>query len=358
MELKEEYNQDFISNLASDLLDKEPSFPKERFVKNVLDKNWKQRSLKERMHQIVVQLHDHLSFSYAHQIKLLRSIAPSYSGIQGFVFPHFVQLYGMDHYSISINALKHFTQFSTAEFAIRPFIETHPEKTIHQLVEWSRHENHHVRRLASEGTRPRLPWASPLRSFIKDPTPILPILENLKNDGSEYVRKSVANHLNDISKDHPKLALSLAKNWYGRAKNTNWIVKHALRTLLKQGNKEALQIFGLDNAKNINVEELALEKNSIKIGDTTHFKFIVHNLSDQTRDLRLEYKIDYVKANSSTSSKVFHISEFTLKPGAKRAFNKKQHFKDLSTRKHYPGDHCITVIVNGEEKQKVVVTLS
>jgi hypothetical protein len=175
----------------------------------------------------------------------------------------------------------------------------------------------------------------------------------LKNDDSEYVRKSVANHLNDISKDHPELALQIGTDWYGKTKETNWVVKHGLRTLLKKGNKEALAIFGFDNAVGIRTTGLSTSAPSIKIGDYLFFEFKLSNDGHEEKNIRLEYTVHYVKANGQHSKKVFQLSEFSLKPKFNRNFKRKQWFKNLSTRRHYPGVHKITLVVNGDEKESV-----
>lgn len=350
------YNQSFIESLAS-TLDKEVAIDKKAFVRTIINKNWAEKELKERMRFITSTVHHFLPFDYTKQVDILYKIAPKYNDFAAMIFPDFIQIYGLDDFDISIKAMKFFTQHSSSEFAIRPFIERYPHETMQHLLKWSTHKNHHVRRLASEGARPRLPWAPPLREFIANPQPILPILENLKQDESEYVRKSVANHLNDISKDHPGLVLEITKQWHGNHKNTNWIVKHGLRTLLKKGNKKALSIFGLDNSKKLEVKDLSLSKKQIKIGDDVHFTFKISNTSNAERALRVEYKIDFVKANGSTSSNVFQLSEFRLKANGNKEFKRKQSFKDLSTRKHYPGQHKITISINGDEKSAVLLDL-
>lgn len=343
--------------MAKQLAKHHKSFNQKKFVMEVIDENWERKELKERMRHTTNKIGEHLNLPYDDQLKILKLIAPNYNGLQGMLFPDFVLVYGQDDYKTSIKALELFTQYSTAEFAIRPFIEKYPDKTLNQLFKWSNHKNEHLRRLASEGTRPKLPWASPLKDFIKDPSPCLPILENLKADESLYVKKSVANHLNDISKNQPELVLQICKKWHGKNIHTNWIVKHALRTLLKQGNKKALSIFGLNDAQNIEIKNLKLSHNTIKIGEYIYFEFDIMNNSKVKRDLRLEYKIEYVKANGNTSHKVFQISEFSLKANSIKSFKRKQWFKELTTRKHYPGTHKITLIVNGEEKKSIDLKL-
>ena len=358
MNLKDEYNEAFVFDLADKIYTKASSFNAASFTKSILNNSWENKELKERVRWIAENLNTHLQLSYQKQITILLEIAPNYRGLKGFIFPDFVQVFGLNDLKTSFKAMELFTQYSTAEFAIRPFIEMHPKETMQQIMDWSLHENYNLRRLASEGSRPRLPWAPPLRSIIDNPKPTLPILAQLIDDESEYVRKSVANHLNDISKNHPDLVLQLAKKWVGNSKNRNWIVKHGLRTLLKKGNKEALGIFGLDNSKEIFIENLLLSHKKISIGAFIHFEFNVINHSEVTRNIRLEYKIDFVKANGSTSIKVFQISEFCLKSKSTKSFKRKQGFKELTTRKHYPGQHKITLFVNGDEKGNITLLLT
>jgi len=353
MNLKEEFNEIFVCKLANELLKVNAEFKSDRFVKATLTADWQNKELKERMRFITNKIHEFLPIDYIQQIQIIKNVAPKFSGIQGFIFPDFVQVYGLDNFKTSIQALEFLTEFSTSEFAVRPFIEKYPKEAVKQLLVWSKSKNHHVRRLASEGSRPKLPWAQPLRDFIKEPSPVLPILENLKNDESLYVRKSVANHLNDISKNHPKLVLDICKKWHGTSKNTDWIVKHALRSLLKSGNKEALAIFGTADAKNIEVEELMLSKNRLKIGDEFTFSFHVHNTNKTDRTLRLEYIIHFMKSNGSQSPKIFKISEATFPGNTKKQFVRTHKFADLTTRKHYKGKHQLSVVVNGDVKISV-----
>lgn len=353
MNLKEEFNEFFICKLADDLLKVNTEFKSEKFVKATLTADWQNKELKERMRFITNKIHEFLPIDYIQQIQIIKNVAPKFSGIQGFIFPDFVQVYGLDNFKTSIQTLEVVTQYSTSEFAVRPFIEKYSKESVKQLLVWSKSKNHHVRRLASEGSRPKLPWAQPLRDFIKDPSPVLPILENLKNDESLYVRKSVANHLNDISKNHPKLVLDICKKWYGKSKNTDWIVKHALRTLLKAGNKEALAIFGTANAENIEVEELILSKHQLKIGEEFTFSFHIHNTNKTEETLRLEYIIHFMKSNGSQSPKIFKISESVFAGKLRKSLIRKHRFADLTTRKHHVGKHQLSVVVNGDVKKSV-----
>ena len=166
-------------------------------------------------------------------------------GFVKMIFPDFVEVYGLDDWEASIPALEEFTQQTSAEFAIRPFIVRYPERTMAQMLEWAGHAHEGVRRLSSEGCRPRLPWAIALSALKADPSPILPILDRLKGDPSESVRRSVANNLNDISKDNPDVVIGVLRRW--QADDTDEmhrLTSHALRTLLKAGNLDALALLG------------------------------------------------------------------------------------------------------------------
>jgi 3-methyladenine DNA glycosylase AlkC len=267
-------------------------------------------------------------------------------------FPDFIEVYGLDDFDISAKALEHFTQYSSSEFAVRPFIVKYPKQMLAQHKKWAQHKNHHVRRLASEGIRPRLPWAMALPEFKKDPKPILPILELLKNDESEYVRKSVANCLNDISKDHPDVLLQTVNNWKGNSKVTDWIVKHASRGLLKQGNVDALKTFGLNEQVHAKVTQLKISKNTLKIGDEFSFETSILLLDKTSHDIRVEYNIYFMKSNGKHAPKIFQIGTYLLNPKQEITIKRKHKFADLTTRKHYTGEHALAIVINGKELTK------
>ena len=219
--LKFMYNVQFFERLVPVLKEVIPRFEERKFVYSVFDTAWADLELKQRTRQVTRALHRTLPSEYPQAVEMVIAIsnllrtkekAQSYP----FIFlPEYIELYGMDHFSLSMKAIEESTKLVSAEFAIRPFIIRYPKETMATMLSWSKHPEASVRRLASEGCRPRLPWAMGLPDFKKDPGPILPILENLKNDSSEYVRRSVANNLNDIAKDHPDLALQIAKKWKG-----------------------------------------------------------------------------------------------------------------------------------------------
>lgn len=340
------FNHQYVSSIGEATLKSFPSFSMKQFLASVFDENWESLELKQRIRRINECYYEQFN-SYPRALEQLTKIANKFTGFQAMTFPDFVQAFGIDHYDISIKALYYFTRFSSSEFAIRPFIVMDEKTTMNHMLQWSNDENYHVRRLASEGCRPKLPWAMALPKFQADPSPILPILENLKHDSEEYVRKSVANNLNDISKDHPSLVLTIAKKWKGRGKETDKLVKHACRTLLKSGNHDALNLFGIAANNNIKLTKFKISTPSVQLGSSAQFSFDLHNDSKKPASLRIEYRVHYVKSNGSLSPKIFKISERTLKPGERILFERKHAFKDLTTRKHYPGEHKIEPVING-----------
>lgn len=353
-ELRNIFNQAFIDELSKELKIVYPSFDQVKFQKSIYAGEWNEFTLKQRVRRISECFHATIDLEFPDVVRILKVVAPHFEGsLAGIIFPDYIEVYGLHDWDVSIAALEYFTQYSTSEFAVRPFVMKDQEKMMNQFLSWSRHSNEHVRRLASEGSRPRLPWGIVLNSLKNDPSPIQPILENLKDDPSLYVRKSVANNINDISKDHPAVVLSLAQKWKEENELTDWILKKGLRTLLKKGNLEALELFGLGPVKKIDLINLDVTKN-VLIGDSISFSFQLVSTDVQKRKVRVEYSIDFIKANGKPSSKLFQLSEVTIKPGEKKQYVKKHSFKDLSTRKHYPGKHVLSIIVNGEVKGKNV----
>jgi 3-methyladenine DNA glycosylase AlkC len=350
--LKNMYNHETLRKFALDIQAVYEPFRVDEFLKSTLDETWDGLELKARGRQITLNLRKYLPADYGEALRVIDQIVAKSEGFFGIIFPDFVEVYGQDEndWDISIPALENYTRYSSSEFAVRPFIINHEKRMMAQMYAWSKHENEHVRRLSSEGCRPQLPWAQALPEFKKNPAPVLPILEQLKTDPSLYVRKSVANNLNDISKTHPDLVAKLAKEWYGKNERTDWIVKHGCRTLLKKGNREVLAIFGYDDVTSVGVSGFALEATAVSIGEELTFSFTI--LTTEATKVRLEYGIDYVKSNGKRNRKIFQISETSLKENEKKYYTKKQSFADLSTRKHYPGTHSITLIVNGMERGK------
>ncbi|MFD0959097.1 DNA alkylation repair protein [Paenibacillus chungangensis] len=347
------YTEHFLRQFALRVKGSYAAFDEERFMRLVQDENWEQKQLKQRIRHISVALRAILPKAYREAVDVLDDIAPQCTGIEYLFFPDFVEVFGLDDWEASITALERFTPYSTSEFAVRSFILSDPDRMMSQMLEWTSHPDHHVRRLASEGCRPRLPWGIALHPFKADPSPILPILERLKTDDSEYVRKSVANNLNDISKDHPEVVKGIARSWHGKHAGTDWIVKHGCRGLLRKADPDVLSLFGFPDKPDVTVTELALGEPSVEIGETLNFTFTIRstNISGPQR-LRIEYGIDFVKANGKTSRKLFKVAERDI-GSAELQYARAHSFKDLTTRKHYPGKHRLTIVINGVELRGV-----
>ncbi|MEO6685784.1 MAG: DNA alkylation repair protein, partial [Dyadobacter sp.] len=250
--IKDIYSPAFYNQFADILKQAVPDFDKNAFINQIFVEEFKAMEWKERMKHTTRVFHVFLPEDYPKATTLIEKIITILrkenigGGLEYIFFADYVEVYGLDDFKTSVKALEFITQFISCEFGVRPFILKYGDKMIDQMVIWSKHENLHVRRFASEGSRPRLPWAMAIPALKKDPSPLFPILENLKNDPSEYVRRSVANNLNDIAKDHPDVVLSIAKRWRGGSKETDAIIKHGSRTLLKQGHAEILEVYGLD----------------------------------------------------------------------------------------------------------------
>jgi len=345
--LKELYDKNYINILSDNIIATYSGFNKKKFITSVFNDNWHNKELKQRMRHISNTLYLFLPNNYKESIFILKNtflkMNTQYS-LENMVFQDFVEVYGLEDFKISMEALEIFTINSSSEFAIRQFILKYPSETMNQLKLWAIDKNEHIRRLASEGSRPRLPWAITLSKYKKNPKEILKILDILKDDESLYVRKSVANSLNDISKDNPMIVKEIAKRWIGINKNRDWILKHGCRTLLKNGDKEILKIFGFKQNHNIFIDNFILTKN-IKIGEKMEFSFVVKSCENLGK-LRIEYSIEFVRQNNKYTKKVFKISEGVYNKKSKK-ISKYYSFKPISTRKYYKGLHQLNIIING-----------
>jgi 3-methyladenine DNA glycosylase AlkC len=261
---------------------------------------------------------------------------------------HFIEVYGVEDFDPAMDAMVEITKRHTAEFAIRPYLIRYPQPTMARLQIWVEDESPHVRRLVSEGIRPGLPWASRLDAFIADPTPTLALLERLKDDPSPYVRRSVANHLNDISKDHPALVVETLARWRrGASQERQWIIRHALRTLVKQGDPAALAVLGYAKPQ-ASLTALHLEPKCIKLGDRLAINVTLQSESDMPQDLVIDYAVHFVLASGKTGRKVFKLTTRRLEGGETIQLTKSHHFRPITTRRYYPGAHRVEIQVNGQ----------
>jgi 3-methyladenine DNA glycosylase AlkC len=363
--LKYIYNEVFFDEFCTAAKKTIPGFNQKAFIDAVHHSDWEALELKQRMRRLSTVLQSFLPGNYAKQLATILELIDAlpkpgnvqYASLAYMFLPDFVEQFGQHDLKRSLEAMEKITPFTSCEFAIRPFLKTHIKETMFQMQEWSKHPNEHVRRFASEGCRPRLPWGMAIESLKKDPAPVLPILERLKNDPSEYVRRSVANNLNDISKDHALLVVELAAKWLGKTTNTDRLLKHACRGLLKSGNSRALGLFGTATDVPCNVSELQFSAKQIAMGGSLQFSFDVQLLAKEAARLRIEYGVHFMKANGQQQQKVFKIAESTFNPAQKINFQKKHAFKDLTIRKHYEGVHLVSIIINGLARQQLSITL-
>jgi 3-methyladenine DNA glycosylase AlkC len=264
--------------------------------------------------------------------------------------PHvlFVQKYGLEDFEAAMHAQYELTQRFSAESSIRAFLVRYPEATYERLRAWTGDSSVHVRRLVSEGTRPRLPWAPRLKSFQRDPRPVIALLELLKDDAERYVQRSVANNLNDIGKDHPDLAVAVCRRWFADAPpGRAYIVRHALRDLVKKGHRGALAVLGVGAKPKVAVRHLELAPSRIMLGGKVRFRFEITSTGTKSQALVADYAVHFVKANGATRPKVFKLRRLTLAPAERVELGATISFKDMTTRKHHVGRHRLETLING-----------
>lgn len=356
------FNKSIIKSMGDHFSRASSEFDRAGFIKAAA-KNLEALELKERSAQITEALKTFMpnDFEKAGAI-MLASLAPeddavnfngSEANVKGLaswaIMPmvDYVGLYGLKHFDLSMTLFKELTKRSSSEFGIRFFLLKEPKRTLSVLKKWTHDPNCDVRRLVSEGSRPRLPWAMQLPAFIENPSPLLPLLEALKDDPEEYVRRSVANNLNDIAKDHPDLIAQLAGRWLKNAsKNRERLVRHACRTLIKQGHVKTLKTLGYDAPK-IKLENLKILTPRVTFGDALQFELSLTSTSKKTQPLIIDYAIHHRKANGGASPKVFKWKTITLTPDATLNAKKKHPMRKITTRVYYPGTHKVEILVNG-----------
>ncbi len=274
------------------------------------------------------------------------------SGLTGWMLlpvNQFIAARGLQDFEVALDLLKALTPHFTAEFGIRQFIHHDQARALATIARWTDDENQHVRRLASEGTRPRLPWAMRLPQLVKDPSPILPILTALMDDPEDYVRRSVANSLNDIAKDHPDLvAAFIADHIEGASAERRWLLKHASRTLLKKGHAQALANFGFGVASSLECS-LHLANPAVLFGEGLDFGIRLRNTGKTPQSLMIDYAIHHVKADGTLSPKVFKWKTVTLASGEDHVVQRRHAMRPITTRRYYPGEHRIVILINGAE---------
>lgn len=346
----------FISLLISEVY---PDFEKKKFTEEVLE-HFPELELKDRIVWIRKCLKKYLPSDYETALTILLNALPeecdptqSDNDFGHFIltpFSDFVAAYGCQkkQLELSLQALEEITKRVSAEDSIRYFLNAFPKETLNKMVEWSRNKNYHVRRLASEGSRPRLPWSQ--KVDLDSRKVISKILDNLFDDPTRYVIRSVANHLNDISKENPNLVIETLKAWQNSNKQTenemNYLTRHALRTQIKAGNHEALNLLGYQHSANIDVSEFKILTSELKIGSTLAFSFSIH--SHENTKLMIDYKLYFQSKNENQLPKVFKIKKVSMRKGETLSVTKKHPLKIMTTKKLYPGIHKLELQINGQ----------
>ncbi|MDR4480540.1 MAG: DNA alkylation repair protein [Nitrospira sp.] len=354
--LKNSFGADVPRTIARMIAAVFPRFDQKAFVRSALE-GYDALELMPRGWKIAHQLRRSLPDDYEKAIEILlasldqkveRTVG---AGMGSFLFlPHvfFVAEYGLEHFETSMQAQYQLTQRFTAEFSLRRYLERHQAATLARLTEWTADPREDVRRLVSEGTRPRLPWAPRLRAFQADPRPVLALLERLKDDPALYVRRSVANNLNDIGKDHPGLLVETARQWMVNAtEERGWIIRHALRSAVKRGESGALALLGFGTVPRVSVEKVQITPHRPVIGSTVTIACEVANRAPVAQRLLMDLRVRYVKANGLPRPKVFKLKAVEPAPHGIVQLRKTLSLAQLTTRTHYPGVHQVDVLVNG-----------
>lgn len=354
--LKDKYGHEIPKKISRMILAVHPKFPEKAFLKDVL-RGYDALNLKQRAQHIADALALHLPEDFKKASKILiASIGPvlkatESNGMAPFLyFPHtlFFSRYGLEHFEESMRAQHLLTQRFSAEFSVRAFIERYPEESLATLEKWASDPSVHVRRLVSEGTRPRLPWASRLRVFEKDPRPVIRLLELLRDDPEIYVRRSVANHLNDLSKDHPELLFEVSKKWMrGASPERLRLLKHALRTAVKRGDSRALSLLGYGEKAKVRIAETNISPRRVKKGGRVVVEFDIENLLSKPQRLLVDFRVHFVKSNGKANPKVFKLKAVELPGNGSIQFRKGVSLAEMTTRKHYAGKHPVDVLING-----------
>lgn len=362
--LKDLYSPAFYQMFTNILGTIIPGLDETLFHQQIFTEDWPQKELKDRMRHTTAVLHNFLPHDFPQAagkivdiVEVLEEREMTDYRLEFMFLPDYIERFGQEHYEASVKAMERITQFTSCEFAVRPFIIQYEAQMMAQMLKWAQHPHEEVRRLASEGCRPRLPWAMALPEFKKDPALVLPILEQLKADASLYVRRSVANNLNDISKDHPDLVLDISNRWQGISPDTDWLIKHACRTLLKAGHPKAMLLFGYAAPNNVHISDFHLSTLKVPKAGKLELGFKIENKGQETAKVRLEYGMYFLRSNGTQSRKVFMIGERKLASDTTELIQQSFSFRPITTRTYYAGEQAVSIIVNGVEKAKMAFVL-
>ena len=353
--LKDWFDREAAIRLAAQVRAVSPDFDSERYVR-LASRGLQELEFKERVEKFAWALKETLPQHLPTALAILTESLPEplpdcESPTDGWLqwpIGEFIALYGLPCFDDSFEAMYALTQRFTAEYAVRPFVEHYPEESVSILYDLVGDESPHVRRWCSEAVRPRLPWGKVLKALVEDPEPILPILEALIDDPELYVRRSVANNLNDISKDHPELVVDLCEEWHDESNEERmWVVRHALRGLIKAAHRGALGLLGFPPPPEELRARLEVEPSEVRIGEMVKFKATLLNRSPRALNLQVDFVLHLIRSQGASSGKVFKWKAITLEPGQQVTLPKKHPMKKTTVRDLYPGIHRVELQVNG-----------
>lgn len=352
--LKEMFDKAAVDWLAGRLAAAAPDFPRTRFTRAILA-DLPDLELLARVERIAQEMRRHLPADFRKAVKVVATALgepdPPGDGTNFGLFRvlpchRFVARAGLDHPDHALAYFRDATRHFSAEFDVRPFIARDPARVLRVMLGWAADPDWRVRRLASEGSRPRLPWGLRLQELVKDPAPLQPILEALRDDPIEAVRRSVANAVNDIAKDHPDRAVALLSAWRTEPARAA-LIRHALRHLVKQGHAGALELMGVDGGARFAIDALVLDRNRIRIGDAVTLSLTLRNAGRRSARAILDYAVHHLGARGELRPKVFKWRELDLGPGESIALSRRHSMKPVTTRRYYAGLHEIDIRVNG-----------
>ena len=364
---KESLNERAVDRLGRALVAADPAFPLDRF-RELATRGLGPLSLKERVQHVIAALDACLPPDYPAALEIVTEAGQQFSagdgedplsGMAAWALIDWVPWRGVDplHFDAAISALAALTGLFSSEFAVRPFILHDPERAMVHLTAWTRHPAEQVRRLASEGCRPRLPWGQQLPLFRDDPAQVLALLERLRDDPTELVRRSVANNLNDISKDHPDQVVEVAARWMQDASSDRArLVAHALRSLVKAGHPGAMEALGFTTRPRVEAR-LELTEARLQMGQVQRFMVTLRSTGRQPQRLVVDYAVHHMKKRGQTSAKVFKLRTVHLDPGQEVTLIKGHRFAPRSVRRLYPGRHEIELLVAGQGMSKAAFEL-
>ena len=347
--LKDRIDRQLVTSLADRLRAEHPPFDSESFLNAVLPQ-LEALELKERINIIADAIADHLPDDYPTALAVVRAVAENkLADWEAWPLCSLVERHGLQHPEASLAAMPTLTKQWSCEFAIRPYLDHHLDLTRQYLRQWTDDPDEAVRRLPSEGTRPLLPWGPKVAALIDDPSIGLELLNMLRHDPSETVRRSVANHLNDVAKADPDLVVDTLRGWVGEARPVEAkMVKHALRTLVKNGHRGTLELLGFTTDPQVTVDGFACSPDKINLDSHIELEAKLTSTSDAEQLVVVDFVIHHIGASGAASPKVFKWTNKVLEPGATVTLTKRRKIANASTRTYHPGSHKVELQVSGQ----------